>query len=169
MSPGHQIVVRDRAKRTGREVIGRSGSWPMKTEEHVREQYRLIRSSLGERGRREWAASEAMALGHGGIALVHRGTGIVPSTIGKGIKALRQRDEEGFQVEERRRVRRPGGGRARKVSKEPQLLVALERLVEPSTRGDPQSPLRRTCKSFRVLAAELCTAGHEVSYRTVAR
>ena len=65
----------------------------MKTEEQIREQYRLIRSSLDERGRREWAASEAMALGRGGIARVHRGTGIVPSTIGKGINELRGRSE----------------------------------------------------------------------------
>jgi hypothetical protein len=141
----------------------------MKTEEQIREQYRRIRGSLDERGRREWAASEAMALGHGGIALVHRGTGIVPSTIGKGIKELRQRDEGDGEVEERRRVRRPGGGRPSKISKDPQLLVALENLVEPSTRGDPQSSLRWTCKSLRVLAAELCKAGHDVSYRTVGR
>ena len=65
----------------------------MKTEKQIRTQYGLIRSSLDERGRREWAASEAMALGRGGIALVHRGTGIVPSTIGKGIKELRWRSE----------------------------------------------------------------------------
>jgi transposase len=141
----------------------------MKTEEQIREQYRLIRGSLDERGRREWAASEAMALGHGGIALVHRGTGIVPSTIGKGIKELRQRSEGPCEVEEHRRVRRAGGGRPSKISKDPQLLVALENLVEPSTRGDPESPLRWTCKSLRVLAAELCQAGHEVSYRTVGR
>ena len=141
----------------------------MKTEEQIREQYRLIRSSLDERGRREWAASEAMALGRGGIARVHRGTGIVPSTIGKGIKELRGRSEVEESTEERRRVRRVGGGRRRKIEEDPQLLVALEALVEPSTRGDPESALRWTCKSLRVLAGELVRVGHTVSYRTVGR
>jgi len=141
----------------------------MKSEAQIREQYRQIRDSLDERGRREWAASEAMALGRGGIALVHRGTGIVPSTIGKGIKELRERSSASAPVEHARRVRRPGGGRPRKVVEDPQLLGALEALVEPSTRGDPQSPLRWTCKSLRQLASELCGAGHQVSHQTVAR
>ena len=141
----------------------------MKTEEQIREQYRLIRGSLDERGRREWAASEAMALGRGGITRVHRGTGIVPSTIGKGINELRGRSEEEASTDEKRRVRRPGGGRRRKIEEDPQLLSALEALVEPSTRGDPESALRWTCKSLRVLAGELVRLGHTVSYRTVGR
>ena len=110
----------------------------MKSEAQIREQYRQIRDSLDERGRREWAASEAMALGRGGIALVHRGTGIVPSTIGKGIRELRERSSASERVEQARRVRRRGGGRPRKVVEDPQLLGALEALVEPSTRSDPQ-------------------------------
>jgi len=141
----------------------------MKTEEQIREQYRLIRGSLDERGRREWAASEAMALGYGGIALVHRGTGIVPSTIGKGVRELRQRRAGEGPAEGKRRVRQPGGGRRSKIAEDPELLGALEALVEPSTRGDPESALRWTCKSLRVLAEELVRAGHEVSYRTVGR
>ncbi len=141
----------------------------MKTEEQIREQYKLIRCSLDERGRREWAASEAMSLGYGGIAQVHRASGIVPSTIGKGIKELRQRQGGEAHREETRRVRRPGGGRPSKTSEEPQLLVALEALVEPCTRGDPESALRWTCKSLRVLAQELTRMGHAVSYRTVGR
>ena len=141
----------------------------MKTEEQIRDQYRLVRGSLDERGRREWAASEAMALGYGGIALVHRGTGIVPSTIGKGIQELRQRGDVEYADEGKRRVRQPGGGRRKKIEEDPALLGALESLVEPSTRGDPESALRWTCKSLRVLAEELVRAGHEVSYRTVGR
>ena len=141
----------------------------MKTEEQIREQYRLIRGSLDERGRREWAASEAMALGRGGIALVHRASGIVPSTIGKGLKELRARQDGQCEPEERRRVRRPGGGRPSKICEDPELLGALESLVEPSTRGDPESVLRWTCKSLRVLAQELSRLGHTVSYRTVGR
>jgi transposase len=141
----------------------------MKTEEQIREQYRLIRGSLDERGRREWAASEAMALGHGGIARVHRASGIVPSTIGKGIKEFGQRQHGVAAPEQKRRVRRPGGGRPSKTSEDPKLLGALETLMEPCTRGDPESPLRWSCKSLRVLAAELTRKGHEVSYQTVRR
>ena len=141
----------------------------MKTEEQSREQYRLIGSSLDERGRREGAASEAMALGHGGIALLHRGTGIVPSPIGKGVKELRRRRDGEEPAEGKRRVRHPGGGRRRKIEEDPALLGALESLVEPSTRGDPESALRWTCKRLRVLAEELVRAGHEISYRTVGR
>jgi len=141
----------------------------MKTEEHLRQQFEQIRGSLDERGRREWAASEAMALGYGGIARVHRATGIVPSTIGKGISELRGGPDSVADTEERRRVRRPGGGRPRKTDENPALIESLERLVEPVTRGDPMSPLRWTCKSLRQLAAELVTMGFSVSYRTVGR
>ena len=132
-------------------------------------QFSQIRASLDERGRREWAASEAMALGYGGIALVHRATGIVPSTIGKGIRELRERLEDPTASEGPRRVRRPGGGRPKKTDEDPTLPAALERLVEPVTRGDPESPLRWTCKSLRRLAEELVAEGYTVSYRTVGR
>jgi hypothetical protein len=141
----------------------------MKTEEQIRAQFKQIFHSLDERGRREWAASEAMALGYGGIALVHRATGIVPSTIGKGIKELRERQGGHADAEEKRRVRRPGGGRPSKTKEDPTLLDSLERLVDPVTRGDPMSPLRWTCKSLRRLATELVVLGYAVSYRTVGR
>ncbi len=91
----------------------------MNTEEQIREQYRLIRGSLDERGRHEWASSEAMSLGYGG-------TGIVPSTIGKGIKELRQRGAGEGPAEGRRRVRQPGGGRPSKVTQDPKLLSARD-------------------------------------------
>ena len=141
----------------------------MKTQIQIAQQFKRIRGSLDERGRREWAASEAMALGYGGIALVHRATGIAPSTIGKGIKELRDQPDESEGSEVRRRVRRPGGGRPKKTEEDPTLSGALERLVEPVTRGDPESPLRWTSKSLRRLAAELVADGHSVSYRTVGR
>jgi len=141
----------------------------MKTEAQIGRQFRQILGSLDERGRREWAASEAMALGHGGIAAVHRATGIVPSTIGKGIKELRKRHDDVGAAVEPRRVRRVGGGRPRKTDENPALGAALERLVEPVTRGDPMSPLKWTCKSLRRLARELVSMGFSVSYRTVGR
>jgi transposase len=141
----------------------------MKTETQIREQYKQIRGSLNERSRREWAASEAMSLGWGGIAKVHRATGIVRSTIGRGIKELKTREEDLSDVDGRRRIRRPGAGRKKKSDQDPGLVSDLERLVAPVTRGDPESPLRWTCKSLRRLAEELVHAGHDVSYRTVGR
>lgn len=141
----------------------------MKTEEQIGQQFNQIRGSLDERGRREWAASEAMALGYGGIAQVHRGTGIVPSTIAKGIRELRARRDGLADIEDQRRVRRLGGGRPSKTDEDPALLGSLEQLVDPMTRGDPMSPLRWTCKSLRRLATELVELGYSVSYRTVGR
>ena len=140
-----------------------------KTESKIALQYAQLRKSLDERGRREWAASEAMALGWGGIAAVHRATGIVPSTIGRGIRELKERTAVGTDDQGARRVRRAGGGRKLKEDEEPGLLADLERLIEPSTRGDPESPLRWTCKSLRRLAKELMAMGHRIGYRTVAR
>ena len=141
----------------------------MKSEEQMREQYRLIRGALDERGRREWAASEAMALGYGGIALVHRASGIVPSTIGKGIKEL-----ESARME-RPSLRRGGGCAGPGV-----VARARHRRTRSCSgrwrawwnrarRGDPESALRWTCKSLRALAEELARLGHAVSYRTVGR
>ena len=82
----------------------------MLSESEIHQHFERIRSSLDERGRREWAASEAMALGDGGIAKVHRATGIAPSTIGVGIRELKNREEDPSTPIGPRRVRRPGGG-----------------------------------------------------------
>ena len=98
-----------------------------------------------------------------------RATGLVPSTIGKGIRELRSRGPGAIDECGRRRVRRPGGGRKRKEELDPDLLIDLESLVEPEARGDPMSPLRWTCKSLRRLAKELVAMGHDIGFRTVAR
>lgn len=139
----------------------------MKTIGKLRRQYEQIRDSLDERARRRWAASEALALGRGGIARVHKATGLVSSTIGKGIRELR--DLEAGAVDDPSRVRRPGGGRKRADVKNPTLLRDLERLVEPVTRGDPESPLRWVAKSLRRLSCELENFGHDVSVNIVSR
>jgi transposase len=118
---------------------------------------------LDERQRRWWAAAEARALGRGGVAAVTRATGIAKSTIRRGRREL----EAGPGLEPGR-VRQPGGGRKRATVLDPGLAVALERLVEPVTRGDPQSPLRWTCKSTRTIAAALRTQGYAVSHSLVA-
>lgn len=140
-----------------------------KSEPSIRRQYEQLQDSLDERSRREWAASEALALGRGGIAIVSRATGLVPSTIGKGIRELRCGDLGAVDESGARRVRRPGGGRKRKEEEDPDLLSDLESLVEPETRGDPMSPLRWTCKSLRRLADELVAMGHNIGFRTVSR
>jgi hypothetical protein len=111
-----------------------------------------------------WAATEALALGRGGVTAVAAATGLRRNTIRAGIGELRA----GGSVVPEQRVRAPGGGRKALAAGDPALLRDLEALVEPVTRGDPMSPLRWTCKSTRQLAAELSGRGHPVSHQTVA-
>jgi hypothetical protein len=118
--------------------------------------------TLSERSRRLWAATEALAVGHGGIGLVARATGIARSTITRGIAEV-----QSGAVVNPGRIRQPGGGRKPTVVLDPTLAADLEALVEPTTAGDPNSPLRWTSKSLRTLAAELQAMGHAVSYQLV--
>jgi len=131
----------------------------------LRRKYKGLRSVLTERSRRIWAASEAAAVGHGGIGLVEQATGISRSTISRGLREL---DTAGT-VLPAERTRRPGGGRKRTVDTDDRLVADLDALVEPTTSGDPDSPLRWTSKSVRRLASELQAMGHTVSYRLVAQ
>jgi len=121
---------------------------------------------MDERSRRQWAAAEASELGWGGVTAVARATGLSRTTITAGLRDLelpaRQRAVEGM------RVRRPGGGRKPLTETDPGLVAALEALIEPVTRGDPESPLRWTCKSTRRLADELTRKRHPVGVNTVA-
>ncbi len=126
--------------------------------EVIRRKYRALKGSLTERARRLWAATEAQSLGFGGASLVERATGISRSTIVRGMREV----SSGEQVEQGR-VRRRGGGRKLATTKDPELEAALERLVDPVSRGDPESPLRWTCKSTRLLAEELAAGGHSAS------
>jgi transposase len=128
----------------------------------IQRKFEALEPVLTERTRRLWAATEATALGHGGIVKVARATGVSPSTIARGIREL----ESGTTLE-REWVRQPGGGRKRTVDKDPTLRADLEGLVEPSVSGDPQSALRWTSKGIRKLAAQLRAMGHEVSYYLV--
>ena len=124
----------------------------------LRKKYQMLEASLNERSRRLWAASEAAALGHGGASLVARATGISRSTITRGLREARA----GEKVEEGR-VRRAGGGRKSASAIDPSLRAALEGLVDPGSRGDPESPLQWTSKSTRALAGELSAEGHLAS------
>ncbi|MGH2362865.1 MAG: ISAzo13 family transposase [bacterium] len=121
----------------------------------IRRKFRTLRGSLHERSRRLWAVTEARALGYGGASLVARATGISRSTIVRGMREVRA-----ARSSETDRIRRPGAGRKRATAIDPRLSVELERLVDPGSRGDPESPLRWTCKSTRQLATELTAKGH---------
>jgi transposase len=136
----------------------------MSEQERVAERYALVAGTLDERGRRAVAAAEALAWGRGGIAAVARATGLSPQTIRNGVKELRGLLPGAAPG----RMRRPGGGRKKTAARDPTVVADLERLVEPATRGDPESPLRWTCKSTRKLAAALREAGHRVSHQWVA-
>jgi Rhodopirellula transposase DDE domain len=126
-------------------------------ESAIRERFEALAPVLDERARRRFAAVEAKTAGHGGIMAVMRATGIARSTIGRGLAELRT--EEPLDPD---RVRRPGGGRSPLSETDPSLLDDLRSLVEPETRGDPQSPLLWTCKSLRKLSQSLGDMGHKV-------
>ncbi len=129
----------------------------------IRVRYEALDPLLDERGRRRYAAAEALAAGHGGIVAVSQITGVARSTIGRGLAELRS----GAAIQSDR-VRKPGGGRKSLTAKDPTLLDDLRSLVEPSTRGDPQAPLLWSAKSLRNLAAGLQELGHRISYSVVA-
>ncbi len=124
----------------------------------IREKYNAIQADLDERARRRWSAAEARSLGWGGISAVALATGVSDRTIRYGIAEL---DNPNSQPIERQR--RPGAGRKAREVEQPRLIKALDLLVSPSTRGDPMSPLRWTCKSTKTLAKELTRQGFTVS------
>jgi len=132
----------------------------------IRRKYRLLVPEMDERMRRQWAAAEARELGWGGISAVAIATGLSRPTIMAGFRELNQPAHE--RSAEAVRVRRPGAGRRPVTETDPELLKVLESLVEPVTRGHPESPLRWTCKSTRRLAEELTRQNHRVGARTVA-
>jgi hypothetical protein len=133
------------------------------TEEEVRKKYEALSPLMDERMRRCWAGVEADAIGEGGIAIVERATGMSRTTIRAGRDEVRA----GLQDIEVVQVRRIGGGRPRLEEQDPGLMTELESLVDPVTRGDPESPLRWTSKSTRKLATELTERGKPVSPQKV--
>ena len=136
----------------------------MKTLSQLQQKFAPLWPLLDERTRRLMAASEARALGHGGVSLVSRACGLSRKAITKGQWEI----EEGT-VPPLGRTRRPGGGRKNILDHDPRLLGALDRLIDPETRGDPESPLRWICKSTRTLAAQLTRRKHPVSHMKVAQ
>ncbi len=134
----------------------------MNVERVLTTKYRSLFDHLDERQRRLVAAADAMQLGRGGVSTVARCAGLSRPTIHKGLQEL------GRAPLPAGRVRRPGAGRRPLREVNPAICVALERLIEPATRGDPMSPLRWTSKSTRHLATVLTKAGHAVSHETLA-
>jgi DDE family transposase len=135
-----------------------------RTIESIRQKYTLLRTEMDERTRRCWAATEALTLGYGGVAAVAHATQLARNTIAAGIREVQAPSRLPAE-----RMRRPGAGRKPFAQSDPPLLAALDALVDPVTRGDPESPLRWTCKSTRRLAEDLTCQGHPISPSTVAR
>lgn len=135
-------------------------------ESKIAEKYEALRDVMDEQTRRLWAATEARALGYGGVSTVSRAVGLTRPTITAGMRELGDARRLAAAVP-KPRVRHAGAGRPRLVDVDSGLRPALEELVEPATRGDPMSPLRWTCKSVRSLAAELTRQGHPASHQSV--
>jgi hypothetical protein len=144
----------------------------------VEAKFKALSPRLDEATLRLWAAAEARSLGRGGVSMVAKVAGLSRTTVYAGLaeiedagKAKGKRGKAAAQAlvtaTERKRIRAPGGGRKRLVDIDASLLADLDALVEPTSRGDPMSPLRWTCKSTTRLAAELAASGHRVSQRTV--
>jgi len=136
----------------------------MKTSSELQAKLLGVWPLLDERTRRLMAANEARALGHGGISEVSRACGLSRKAIAKGIREI-----EAGTAPPPSRVRQPGAGRKKITAHDPGLMPAMERLIEPETRGDPESPLRWTCKSTRTLAAQLTRQKHPISHMKVAQ
>ena len=132
--------------------------------ETVRKKFERLAGVLDERGRRVWATVEAEALGYGGQSIVAKATGLSRTTLyHEGLEKAQD-----STANHRVRIRAAGGGRKKLIQQEPKLLSALESLVEPTTRGDPESALRWTCRSTRQLAAALKAQGYQIGHQTVA-
>ena len=139
----------------------------MNAAEMITDKYRALAGRLDEATLRLWAAVEARTLGHGGVSVVAKAIGMSRTTIYAGLKELKSPACAVTAADNTRRIRAKGGGRQKLTSKDTTLLRDLDALVEPTARGDPQSPLRWTCKSTPRLARELAAQGHQVSQRTI--
>jgi hypothetical protein len=137
--------------------------WKVNSLSLLRKKFRAVWPLLDERAKRLMAAGEARSLGYGGVSLVGRACGLSRKAVGKGIREI----EKGTRWEGR--IRRPGAGRKPITFSDPQVVDSLEAMVDETTRGDPESPLRWTCKSTRTLAAALSRSQHPVSHTKVAQ
>ena len=133
--------------------------------ENISKRFEILKPLFNERLRRQFAAAEAMAIGHGGVTIVAEATGVSRRAITAGCKELKSLDKNDILKQD---IRKKGAGRKQAIKNQPQLLIELEKLIEPYTRGDPESPLRWTCKSVRKLSNELKKNGFQASHNLVA-
>lgn len=138
-------------------------------EAEIRKRFEKVKGQLNERARRLFVASESLAIGHGGIAAASRATGMSRSVIGNGIAEVKGLEAGDVSSLPPSRSRRAGAGRKKETEKDPTLLPDLKKLVEETTRGDPQSPLLWTARSLRNLVAGLAVQGHHASVNLVSR
>jgi hypothetical protein len=131
----------------------------------IKRKFMHLSGELNERSRRYWAAAEAEAIGSGGIRVVCEATGMDHKTVQAGLREIAREADAAVPG----RIRRPGGGRKKLTEKDSGLKQALNALVEPTERGDPECPLRWTTKSTTDLAEALTSQGHSISYHTVHR
>jgi len=134
-------------------------------EKSIAGKYTVMKQELTERGRRAWVATEARAIGHGGIRLVHRATGVDTKTIMVGLDEISHPEKRAPEG----RIRRYGGGRKKLAAHDPTLARDLESVVEPDERGDPESSLRWTTKSIVNIADALRSLSHSISPMSVLR
>lgn len=132
----------------------------------AKQRFEMISWALDERLKRLFAAAEAKSLGRGGITQIAKATGLARITIHAGLKELEGKSPETIDLLNGK-TRRTGGGRKKLIETSPIILEDLKKLIEPTTRGDPESPLLWTCRSLRNITAALVTFGHKISYTTV--
>jgi transposase len=133
-----------------------------RAENILRLKYQKILPTLNERSRRYWAATEAYAYGWGGIAIVCKATGFSKVTIHKGLKEIQNRNSLDFN-----RLRKNGGGRKKIIDQQPNILNAIESIVDPTSRGDPESTLRWSSKSVRKICMQLNAQNYKISFKSV--
>ena len=134
--------------------------------QEIRKRFDMLKLHLNERSRRYWLGAEALAYGRGGLTVVSEACGVSHRTVVAGLREV----QEATTMQDRSgRIRRPGGGSKPIEERLPEIKKELEKLVDPCTRGDPESPLRWTSKSVRKLATELTKCGFPVGADTVAR
>jgi len=134
--------------------------------EHMKKKFKALRPHLDERMRRLVAASETLGEGYGAISEVSRATGVSRRAIVLGIEELKGVPENNSQG--KKRMRKEGGGRKKLTERDSTLKSDLEKLIEPLTRGEPESPLLWTCKSLRTMVEELNKMGHKINHQTLA-
>jgi Rhodopirellula transposase DDE domain len=135
----------------------------------VREKYEQLKPHLGERGRRLWAATEALSFGSGGVRAVAEALQMSTMTILQGKRELQAEPRSADSGVVGGRQRRRGGGRKSTLEKQPQLLQAIEQIVDPATRGDPMAPLKWTSKSLKHIVNELSRQGYQIGATTVSK